>query len=135
MEGTQIVAVGATASAGAGFGLVRYATDGDASTAWTTETYDGGELNKSGVGLVLDAGSKRKLTQLTVATDTAGYTAVIKAGPSPTGTFTRVSTPQTVADRTVFALQDADAQYYLVWITDLAGLSRAHVNEVTAKGS
>jgi hypothetical protein len=113
---------------------VRYAADGDQGTYWTTETYDGGQLNKSGVGVVLDAGSRRKLTQLTVTTDTAGFTAVIRAGSSATGPFTRVSKPQTVSNRTVFTLQDANAQYYVVWITDLGGLSRAHVNEVTAKG-
>jgi eukaryotic-like serine/threonine-protein kinase len=113
---------------------VRYAADGDQGTYWTTETYDGGQLNKSGVGVVLDAGSQKKLTQLTVTTDTAGYTAVIRAGSSATGPFTQVSKPQTVSSRTVFPLQGANAQYYVVWITDLGGLSRAHVNEVTAKG-
>jgi eukaryotic-like serine/threonine-protein kinase len=114
---------------------VRYAADGDPATYWTTETYDGGQLNKSGVGVVLDAGSQKKLTQLTVTTDTAGYTAVIRAGSSATGPFTQVSKPQILSSRTVFPLQGANAQYYVVWITDLGGLSRAHVNEVTAKGS
>src|SRR5512133_1349258 len=33
----------------------RFATDGDRGTYWTTEQYSGG-LNKSGVGVVLDAG-------------------------------------------------------------------------------
>jgi serine/threonine-protein kinase len=114
---------------------VRFAADGDPGTYWTTESYDGGQLNKSGVGVVLDAGLQRRLMQLTVTTDTAGYTAVIQAGSSATGPFTRVSKPRAVSARTVFTLQGANAQYYVVWITDLGGLSRAHVNEVTARGS
>ena len=113
---------------------VKYATDGNLATYWTTEHYSGG-LNKSGVGVVLDAGRARKLTQLTVATDTLGYTAEIQAGSSSGGPFRRVSDSRTVGSHTVFTLNDANARYYLVWITDLGSLSSAHVNEVTARGS
>jgi hypothetical protein len=113
---------------------VRYAADGDPTTYWTTEHYSGG-LGKSGVGVVLDAGRTRKLTQVTVSTDTVGYTAEIQAGSSPSGPFKPVSDPRTVGSRTVFTLKNANARYYVVWITDLGGLTSAHVNEVTARGS
>jgi hypothetical protein len=83
---------------------------------------------------VLDAASARKVEQVTVTTDTVGYTAEIEAGSSPSGPFRAVSEPRTVGARTTFTLQDANARYYLVWITDLGGLSVAHVNEVTARG-
>ena len=66
----------------------RFATDGNATTYWRTEHYNGVALNKPGVGLVLDAGRDRKLSTLVVTTDTPGFTAVIKAGPSPNGSFT-----------------------------------------------
>jgi serine/threonine-protein kinase len=112
---------------------VKLATDGDQATSWTTEHYNNG-LNKSGVGVVLDAASARKVEQVTVTTDTVGYTAEIEAGSSPSGPFRAVSEPRTVGARTTFTLQDANARYYLVWITDLGGLSVAHVNEVTARG-
>jgi serine/threonine-protein kinase len=110
------------------------ATDGNPSTYWYTEHYQGG-LNKPGVGLVLDAGQARKVTELTVTTDTVGFTAQIKAGSSPGGPFQPVSDPRTVGSHTVFTLNNANARYYLVWITDLGGLSSAQVNEVTARGS
>jgi serine/threonine-protein kinase len=113
---------------------VKYAADGDLATYWTTEHYSGG-LNKSGVGVVLDAGSTRKVTQLTVATDTVGFTAQIQAGSSASGPFRPVSDSRTVGSRTVFTLNNANDRYFLVWITDLGGLSSAHVNEVTARGS
>ena len=54
---------------------VRLAADGSASTYWETEHYSGG-LNKNGVGVVLDAGKSRKLSQVTVATDTDGFMSV-----------------------------------------------------------
>jgi serine/threonine-protein kinase len=113
---------------------VKFATDGDQTTSWTTEHYNG-SLNKSGVGVVVDAGRARSLAQVTVTTDTVGYTAEIEQGSSPNGPFTSVSDPRTVGRSTTFTLKDANARYYVVWITDLGGLQAAHVNEVTARGS
>ena len=112
----------------------RFATDGDPGTYWTTEHYSGG-LQKSGVGVVLDAGTPKKLTQLVVSSDTAGFTAEIQAGSSSSGTFAPVSKSQMVGDRTVFSLNGPRLlRYYVVWITDLGPNSSVHVNEVTAKG-
>jgi len=113
----------------------RFATDGNAATYWNTEHYQGFQLNKPGVGLVLDTGSPRRLARLVVTTTTPGYTAVIKAGSSPTGPFTPVSGSQTVTGSTTFALQGAKAEYYLVWITSLGQNESVNVNEVTARGS
>ena len=111
----------------------RFATDGDSGTYWTTEHYSGG-LQKSGVGVVLDAGRAKTLTQMTVSTDTTGFRAQIQAGSSSSGPFTPVSDSQTVGDRTVFSLRGGRLQYYLVWITNLGSNSSVHVTEVTAKG-
>lgn len=111
---------------------VGLATDGDQATFWTTEHYR--SFTKDGVGLVLDAGSSRKLSQVTVRTDAAGFSAEIEAGSSPSGPFTAVSDSRTVTGSTVFTLRGKSARYYVVWITDLAGSDVAHVNEVTAKG-
>jgi serine/threonine protein kinase len=110
----------------------RFATDGDPGTYWTTEQYRSG-LQKSGVGVVLDAGSAKKLTQVTVSSDTAGFSAQIQGGSSSSGPFTPVSDSQTVGDRTVFSLRGGRLQYYLVWITNLGQNGSVHVNEVTAK--
>ena len=109
------------------------AADGDASTYWTTETYDGG-LNKSGVGVVLDAGGSKTLTRMVVDTDTPGFTARIRAGSSSTGPFSFVSGPRTVAGSTAFRLHGPRRRYYVVWITDLGRNDAAHVTDVTARG-
>ena len=108
------------------------ATDGNPATYWRTEHYQA--FNKPGVGLVLDAGRVRKLSTVVVTTDTPGFTAVIQAGPSPTGTFTSVSGSKLVGRQTTFTV-DGKARYYVVWITSLGQNESVHVNEVTARGS
>jgi eukaryotic-like serine/threonine-protein kinase len=116
--------------------LVGRATDGNPSTAWTTETYNSQDFGglKDGVGLMLDAGSPVKLAQITVTTSTPGFTAEIQSGDSSTGGFAADSSSQTVNGTTTFPLNGATAQYYVVWITQLppAG-GRAEISEVTAK--
>jgi eukaryotic-like serine/threonine-protein kinase len=106
------------------------ATDGDPGTYWTTETYNDFSNSKPGVGLVLDAGKNVEPKSITVTTDTPGFTAQIRDGNSPQGPFEPVSASQTVEGETTFDLDNADARYFVVWITDLD--SRAHVNEVKA---
>jgi eukaryotic-like serine/threonine-protein kinase len=112
------------------------ATDGDPVTYWYTEHYGSSSFGglKNGVGLVLDAGSAKKLKQLTVKSDTPGFTAMIKSGQSQTGPFTAVSNSQTVGSTTTFSLRGSAARYYMIWITELPSGGFAHMNEVTAKG-
>ena len=111
---------------------VSFATDDDPSTYWTTEHYN--SFTKSGVGLVLDAGQPVEASEVRVQTDTPGYTAEIRAGNNLAGGFSAVSSAQTVAGTTTFAVDPkAPARYYVIWITRLAGDS-AHVNEVHAVG-
>ena len=104
------------------------ATDGDAATYWTTESYRGA-FSKPGVGLVLEADATPKALSLT--TDTPGFTAEIRAGNSPEGPFdTVVGDSKTTSATTAWELDETDARYFVVWITELDG--RAHVNEVRA---
>jgi len=107
------------------------ATDGDLETSWRTESYRSG-LNKEGVGVVLDAGQNVRPKTMTVTTDTPGFTAEIRAGDSPQGPFEPVSQSRTIQRRHRYNLTNADARYFLVWITELEAGS-AHVNEVTAR--
>jgi hypothetical protein len=106
---------------------VRQATDGDLATYWTTESYRA--FAKPGVGLVLRATGKPR--QLALRTDTPGFTAEIRAGDSAEGPFdTVVGDEKTTGTSTVWDLDDTDARYLTIWITDLDRV--AHVNEVRA---
>jgi serine/threonine-protein kinase len=107
------------------------ATDDDPNSFWRTESYDASlSLLKPGVGLVLDTQGS-SVSELTVTTDTPGFTAEIRAGSSQDSFDATVSEPQAVASETTFDLEETEARYLLVWITELEGGS-AHINEVTA---
>ena len=111
------------------------ATDGNPATYWSTELYYASfaALRKPGVGVVLDAHRRTSVSHVAVTTDTPGFTAKIQAGDSPGGPFHDVSSSMTVARQTTFDLTNADARYFVIWITSLPpGSESAHVNEVTA---
>jgi hypothetical protein len=115
------------------------ATDGNPATYWATEWYANPHFGnlKDGVGIVLDAGKTTRITALTIDTDTPGFTATIKAGPSQAGPFQPISLAQTVTGKTTFHLSATIAsEYYLVWITELSPATapnyQAHINEITA---
>ena len=108
----------------------KFATDNNQTTYWATEHYDGAQLNKSGVGVILDAHRTVSPKTITVTTDTPGYTAEILAGDS-TSSFHPVSRQKTVDRVTTFDLSGG-GHYFVVWITDLGENSSAHVNEARA---
>jgi hypothetical protein len=109
--------------------LAALATDGDQGTFWRTSTYRS-QLSafKSGVGLVLKATGTPK--QIAVTTDTPGFTAEVRAGDSPQGPFEAVGEGKVVESTTTWDIDNTEARYYLIWITQLVG--SAHINEVKA---
>jgi len=109
------------------------ATDGNPSTYWDTEHYQGG-LGKPGVGLVLDAGRAKTVKTITVKSTTPGFTAEILAGNSLSTQPNIDSSSQTVGASTSFTLHGAHARYYIVWITNLGSNVSARINEVTGRG-
>jgi eukaryotic-like serine/threonine-protein kinase len=117
-----------------GTNSVANATDGNASTYWTTDIYTTSNFGglKPGVGLVLSAGGTKTLKHVTVTTDTPGLTARILAGDSASGPFTNDSPTSTVGPTTTFTLDGRAARYYVLWLTSLPPGNVAHVNEVRA---
>ena len=108
------------------------ATDRNPESFWRTERYDSGLSSiKDGVGLVLDAGETVRPRTVTVTTDTPGFTLEIRAGNGPRGPFETVSSSREIENRVRFNLRDAEARYFLVWITELDG--SGHINEVSAR--
>ena len=110
----------------------REAIDGNPATYWNTEHYNGA-LPKAGVGLVVGMSAAKQLSKLVVRSLTPGFTAVIESGSRATGPFKPISDPQEVGGNTTFSLKGGQAQYYVVWITDLGPNSSVEINEV--KGS
>ena len=109
------------------------ATDGNAATFWRTDHYANTSFGnlKTGVGLVLQKSGGKNVKALTVTTDTPGFTAVVKAGASPSAART-VSDSKVVSGKTTFDLQNGAGPVFVLWITGLPSGRVAHVNEVRA---
>jgi serine/threonine-protein kinase len=110
---------------------VGLAIDSNPDTSWSTETYQGSpsiqdDVGKAGVGLIVDAGKPVAGRNLTIRSDTGGWSLQVygaDSGPpstledwgKPIGDATSVTTDQTVK---LDALRPS--RYYLIWITELA---------------
>jgi len=115
---------------------VANAVDGNAATFWSTEHYTHGFF-KPGVGIVLDAGRKRPIARVLVATDETGSRAEIQLADRPTGPYRVASADQALEGTTTFRLKrGASGRYVLVWLTALpTATGEGHVNEVRAFSS
>ena len=114
------------------------AIDGDSTTAWQTQDYYTGRLDKAGTGLYVDAGSETTARELRITTDTPGFLATIYARTNlpaikwPGSGWVRVSPSVDVASDEVINLnlRDGTYRYFLVWITNLGDHTRVDLNEV-----
>jgi serine/threonine-protein kinase len=108
---------------------VRLAIDGNASTAWTTETYDSPTtqeaVGKPGVGLWVDAGKAVSARTLTVRSENAGWSLEVYGATAPQPTLADWGSPIGKADdvgtnQTIELTATHPSRYYLIWITKLA---------------
>ena len=113
-----------------------FAVDKDSDTSWSTEGYQGGNLNKGGVGIYVDAEPGVDARSIEIETVEAGWKAEIRVaeGDSPPEEiegWERVAGGTVDAKRKRFRLPGERHRYYLVWITDLGGSERVEINEIT----
>jgi eukaryotic-like serine/threonine-protein kinase len=107
--------------------LTQFAVDRDPSSAWTTENYDAGDLQKPGVGLYIDAKPTVSAKSLRIQTPTPGFDVEIyaaKSGPPqkvPDPGWKQVGGTKALKSRQPIALDTAGQsfRYYLIWITKL----------------
>ena len=121
---------------------VGYAIDGATNTAWLTEHYYNGSLQKDGVGLYVDMGAPVLARDLVLYTQTPGYRAQIWASSSPPdpevftsgpGGWTRLADIPSVRRKQTIPLATGATKYryYLVWIKTLPpGQMLAAINEI-----
>jgi eukaryotic-like serine/threonine-protein kinase len=101
--------------------------DGETSTSWSTETYEGNTLgSKAGVGIYVVASPTVAARQMQVLTPTKGWDGAVyvaKAGspPSSIAGWTRLGEIRSAKASTRLSLDTAGNRfrYYLVWITKL----------------
>jgi serine/threonine protein kinase len=116
----------------------RNAIDGNLSTNWNTETYQGGfEGNdKSGVGIYVDAGRLIAARGLTLVTATPHFKARVYASetvPAGIGGWVPVSPVQEVEEDHTFRLKTRKRKFrnYLLWITELPEQNEAEIQELS----
>jgi eukaryotic-like serine/threonine-protein kinase len=115
-----------------------HVVDRDPGTTWTTEHYNGGQLNKAGVGIYIDA--KPRVEAKSIEIDSKpGWRAELYAAPAgavPAGIdqgWEKVGggSVDTSRDRMRLATNGRSYRYYLVWITRLPpGQSQVEISEV-----
>jgi tRNA A-37 threonylcarbamoyl transferase component Bud32 len=113
--------------------------DGDPASTWSTENYSSKELQKDGVGIVIDASPGVVARQLELRTPTPGFEATVYVaegatpGTAPPDGWTAVSATRKVGSSEKFDLDTAGHSFdrYLVWITKLPPDStRAEISEI-----
>jgi serine/threonine-protein kinase len=115
------------------------AVDKDPETAWDTETYMAGDLQKEGVGLYVDAKPRTRSRRIVIETPKAGWEAdvyVAPAGSVPESLegWTRVGGGTVSKREQRFSLDTDDRRYryFLVWITKLPpGEQRVEISDVS----
>jgi serine/threonine-protein kinase len=108
-----------------------YALDGDPATAWRSENYFDGRLNKEGVGLVFDLGQQRDAVGFRLFTPHPGYTFHVAVGDDPDSLLDGIGPPQTAEAETQGELVGS-GRYVLVWITTVVPTedgNRAEIGE------
>jgi tRNA A-37 threonylcarbamoyl transferase component Bud32 len=123
-------------------GIVGNAIDGQFNTAWLTEHYYSGSLQKAGVGVWVDTGRAVRVKEMVVYTQTPGWRGQIWASNSPpdpevfvTGhggwvQLTQVPSMQN-PQKITFTAGGTAYRYYLVWITSLPpNQNYAAINEI-----
>jgi len=113
--------------------------DGIRSSTWSTETYRSRDLQKAGVGIVIDAKPRVAARRLDLRTPTPGFAATIYVAAAqtpetaPPEGWTAVTQSRTVGEAERFDLDTEGQSFrrYLVWITKLPPESdKAEISEI-----
>jgi eukaryotic-like serine/threonine-protein kinase len=115
-----------------------FVVDRDRNTTWSTESYQGGVLNKPGVGIYIDAAPGVAAREMRVRTTTPGWSAEVYATQDRppkdiAGWGTPIGHVEDAKRSTQIALDTAGnrARYYLLWITKLpADSEKVEISEI-----
>ena len=114
-----------------------FVADGDPLTAWKSENYFDGRLNKPGVGMLFDLGSPQTVTGFRLQTPYPGYRFTVVVGDDPTAMVGAASATFTATADMRESIEPATGQYVLLWITTVVPTddgNRAEVGEFRVVG-
>lgn len=111
--------------------------DGDPLTAWKSENYFDGQLNKPGVGMLFDLGSPQTVTGFRLQTPYPGYRFTVVVGDDPAAMVATASATFTATADMRESIGPATGRYVLLWITTVVPTddgNRAEVGEFRVVG-
>jgi hypothetical protein len=118
-----------------GMDLVR---DGDPLTAWKSENYFDGTLNKPGVGMLFDLGTPpQTVTGFRLQTPYPGYRFTVVVGDDLPGMIADARPTFTAANDMRESIEPVTGRYVLLWITSVVPTgdgNRAEVGEFRVVG-
>lgn len=114
----------------------RNAVDGNASTAWTTETYNDRRFGtKPGVGLRISLPGEAQLVSMQVASPTKGWTAQIYVSTGSPSSLqdwgSAIETQSGLPGDATFDLHNVKGDSVLLWITDVGDSNRFSASEIS----
>jgi hypothetical protein len=95
------------------------AADGNRATAWRSENYFDGRLNKPGVGLVFDLGSIRTVTGFRLLTPAPGYRFAVAVGDSPSTLPNPLGPTYVAASDMRETVASVTGRYVFLWCTSV----------------
>ena len=120
---------------------VGFLFDGNASTAWSTETYATARFGglKRGVGVVVTLAAGTALDELTITSQSSGWSGQVFVADGPKGAL--AGWGEAVAARsgigrgdTTFDLKGRRGAAVLIWVTELGIGNRVTLGEITVSG-
>lgn len=109
-----------------------FAADEDETTAWRSENYFDGRLNKPGVGLLFDLGVERTVTGFRLTSPHPGFDFTVVVGNDPEAMADSARATFTASSDTRESIEPVTGRYVLLWITTVVATgdgNRADVAE------
>jgi hypothetical protein len=111
--------------------------DDDPLTAWKSENYFDGTLNKTGVGMLFDFEARRTVTGFRLQTPYPGYRFAVVVGNDLSAMIASARPSFTATDDMRDSIEPATGRYVLLWITTVVPTddgNRAEVGEFEVVG-
>ena len=106
------------------------AADGDEATAWRSENYFDGRLNKPGVGLLFDLGVERTVTGFRLTSPHPGFDFAVVVGDEPATMADSARATFNASADTRESIEPATGRYVLLWITTVVATGDGNRAEV-----
>ena len=115
-------------------GAVSAAIDDDPTSVWTTVTYNAQDMDKAGVGLILDLGTSQQISEVAVNFEAAGQDFSVyisdEAKPDPKTAEKLGSITKSESVATIKSPRPVTGKYVLIWLTSLSAINDGYASGI-----